>query len=110
MTRRGSLLPKVFRAVSTGAAFCCAAASAPAAEPVRLELVLAVDCSSSVNRDEFTLQMEGIAGAFEDGAVLAALAQIGEAGIAVGLLQWSSAGAQTRSEEHTSETPVTNEH
>src|SRR3546814_20668436 len=81
MTRRGSLLPKVFRAVSTGAAFCCAAASAPAAEPVRLELVLAVDCSSSVNRDELTLQMEGLAGAFEDGAVLDALAQLGEAGL-----------------------------
>src|SRR3546814_20291935 len=65
----------------TGAVFCCAAASALAAEPVRLELVLAVDCSSSVNLDEFTLQMEGIAGPFEDGAVLAALAPLGEDGI-----------------------------
>ena len=63
-------------------------------ELVRLELVLAVDCSSSVNRDEFILQMEGIAAAFEDPAVLAALEQTGEHGIAVSLLQWSSAGAQ----------------
>lgn len=96
MTRRGSPLAKVVRAVSAGAAFCCAAVTAAAAQPVRLELVLAVDCSSSVNRDEFSLQMEGIAGAFEDAAVLAALTQIGDGGIAVGLLQWSSAGAQTR--------------
>lgn len=61
---------------------------------MRLELVLAVDCSSSVNRDEFALQMEGIAGAFEHPDVLAALAQTGGQGIAVSLLQWSSTGAQ----------------
>lgn len=71
-----------------------AAGGVRAGEPVRLELVLAVDCSSSVNRDEFALQMEGIAGAFEDPDVLAALAQSGGHGIAVSLLQWSSAGAQ----------------
>jgi len=75
---------------------CLAAGPALATEPVRLELVLAVDCSSSVNRYEFELQMEGIAAAFEDPAVLAALEQTGSTGIAVSLLQWSSAGAQTR--------------
>jgi hypothetical protein len=67
-----------------------------AQETVRLELVLAVDCSSSVDAEEFSLQMQGIAAAFEDPGVLAALAQTGEAGIAVSLLQWSSASAQTR--------------
>ncbi|WP_340117123.1 DUF1194 domain-containing protein [Pelagibius sp. 7325] len=73
-----------------------AAAPAPAAQLVHLELVLAVDCSSSVNLHEFELQMEGIAAAFEDPAVLAALEQAGSRGIAVSLLQWSSAAAQTR--------------
>ena len=100
MARLGSLLPRslkaLSKALSAGAAVCCLAAPVLASEPVRLELVLAVDCSSSVNRDEFILQMEGIASAFEDPAVLAALAQTGALGIAVSLLQWSSAGAQVK--------------
>lgn len=64
-------------------------------EAVNLELLLAVDCSSSVSDEEFALQMRGIARAFEDPPVLAAIEQIGGRGIAVGLLQWSSTGAQT---------------
>ena len=96
MAGRGSLLPRSIRALSAGAALWCAAGEAAATELVRLELVLAVDCSSSVNKDEFTLQMEGIAGAFEDPAVLAALEQAGTQGIAVSLLQWSSAGTQVK--------------
>jgi hypothetical protein len=100
----GRLLPRSLKALSASAALWCVAAPALAdepvriepvrLEPVRLELVLAVDCSSSVNRNEFLLQMEGIAIAFEDPRVLAALAQLGEQGVAVGLLQWSSTGAQ----------------
>ncbi|GAB4366242.1 MAG: DUF1194 domain-containing protein [Kiloniellaceae bacterium] len=94
-------LPRSLTALPLAAALwfasaCPAAGPAQAMEAVRLELVLAVDCSSSVNRHEFELQMEGIAAAFEDPAVLAALEQAGAAGIAVSLLQWSSAGAQTR--------------
>jgi len=42
------------------------------------------------------MQMEGIAAAFEDPGVLAALEQTGAQGIAVSLLQWSSASAQTK--------------
>jgi hypothetical protein len=75
-------------------AFGGAGARAAAAEIVMLELVLAVDCSSSVSDQEFQLQIEGIAGAFEDEAVLAALQQAGPRGIAVSLLQWSSARSQ----------------
>ena len=75
----------LFRPMATGAQ----------TEAVNLELLLAVDCSSSVSDEEFALQMEGIARAFEDPPVLAAIEQIGGRGIAVGLLQWSSAGAQT---------------
>src|SRR3546814_12705953 len=95
MGRLAALLPRSLKALSAGAALWCGSAPALANEVVRLELVLAVDCSSSVNLDEFTLQMEGIAGAFEDPRVLAALAQTG--GIAVSLLPWSS--ASVRSEE-----------
>ncbi|WP_420347454.1 DUF1194 domain-containing protein [Pelagibius sp.] len=68
-------------------------ASATERRLVHLELVLAVDSSSSVTDDEFVLQMEGIAGAFEDAAVLQAIAETAPDGIAVSLLQWSSAGA-----------------
>ncbi len=64
------------------------------AQAVALELVLAVDCSSSVDQREFALQMTGIADAFEDPAVLAALDSAAPGGIAVSLLQWSGAGDQ----------------
>lgn len=94
MDRPARLLRHLLAALSFAAFSGLAAVPGLASDVVRLELVLAVDCSSSVNRDEFWLQMEGIAAAFEDPAVLAALEQTGEQGIAVALLQWSSAGAQ----------------
>ncbi len=56
---------------------------------VELELVLAVDTSSSVSPEEFDLQMRGFAGAFRDPSVLAAIAATGQAGIAVHMFQWS---------------------
>jgi hypothetical protein len=56
---------------------------------VELELVLAVDTSSSVSPEEFDLQMRGYAGAFRDPSVLAAIAATGQAGIAVHMFQWS---------------------
>lgn len=96
MDRLARLLRHFLAALSTGALFGLPSTASLAGELVRLELVLAVDCSSSVNREEFVLQMEGIAAAFEDPAVLAALEQTGEHGIAVSLLQWSSAGAQAQ--------------
>ena len=91
-----NLLSRSFKALSASTVLWCAAGEVAASERVHLELVLAVDCSSSVNRDEFVLQMEGIAAAFEDPEVLAALEQVGEQGVAVSLLQWSSAGAQAK--------------
>ncbi len=57
---------------------------------VSLELLLAVDCSFSVSNEEFDLQMEGIALAFEHPLILAAIEQTGGQGIAVSLMQWSS--------------------
>ena len=70
------------------------AAAEPMAVPVDLELVLAIDCSSSVSNGEFTLQLEGIAAAFRHPDVLAAIELAGPSGIAVTLLQWSSKSNQ----------------
>ncbi len=60
-----------------------------ASVPVELELVLAVDVSSSVDEGEFELQMQGIAAAFRHPGVQAAIHQAGDRGIAVALIQWS---------------------
>jgi hypothetical protein len=60
---------------------------------VALELVLAVDASSSVDRQEYGLQMQGLAGAFRDPDVLAALRSVGS--VAVTLMQWSSTSRQS---------------
>ena len=59
------------------------------AEPVDLELILAVDGSSSISRDEFTLQMDGLAQAFRHPGVIGALAGGPRGVIAVTLVQWS---------------------
>ncbi len=57
--------------------------------PVELELVLAVDASSSVSASEFELQIQGLAQAFRDPRVLQAIRATGELGVAVSLVQWS---------------------
>jgi hypothetical protein len=70
----------------------CASGGAHAAEapvPVDLELVLAVDVSASVDPPEFELQTRGLAEAFRDPEVQAALQAPGRHGIAVALMQWS---------------------
>ena len=64
------------------------AVSVPAAaleEVVDLELVLAVDASSSVSAQEFDLQIKGLAEAFRTPQVLAAIQASGDLGIAVRL-------------------------
>ena len=67
-------------------------ASEPRASEVDLELVLAVDASSSVEWDEFRLQMRGIAEAFRDAGVIAAIETAAPNGLAVSLVQWSGVG------------------
>ena len=62
---------------------------------VDLELVLAVDASSSVSAEEFDLQMRGLAEAFRSPAVLRAIEAAGDLGIAVGLVQWSDDAKQS---------------
>jgi hypothetical protein len=63
--------------------------------PVALELVIAIDTSASVDDSEFALQVEGIAGAFADKEVIAAIESLAPAGMAVGLVQWSGPEAFT---------------
>ena len=72
-----------------GGAALVGATPAPAGAPVDLELVLAVDVSSSVDEGEFELQMQGIAAAFRHPGVQAAIHAAGDLGIAVTLIQWS---------------------
>jgi hypothetical protein len=62
--------------------------------PVELELILAVDASGSVSASEFDLAVQGLAAAFRDSEVIAAIRDAGPAGIAVALMQWSSPGQQ----------------
>jgi hypothetical protein len=73
-----------------------AQAPARAQQAVDLELVLAVDASSSVAAWEFDLQMKGIAAAFRDPDVQGAIRASGDAGIAVSLVQWSSRDLQAQ--------------
>ncbi len=60
-----------------------------ASEPVDLELVIAIDVSSSVDESEYRLQMGGIAAAFRNPAVLDAIRSLGPGGLAVLVMQWS---------------------
>ena len=57
---------------------------------VSLELVLAVDVSASVDRQEYELQVQGLARAFRDPLVLAAIRHAGRRGIAVAVVQWAA--------------------
>ena len=69
-------------------------AGALAEEPVDLELVLALDASGSIDGEEFRQQTKGLASAFRDPRVLAAIEAAGEAGIAVSIVQWAGAYSQ----------------
>jgi hypothetical protein len=62
---------------------------------VDLELVLAVDASSSVSAAEFDLQMRGLSEAFRHPGVIGAIRSAGDLGIAVSLVQWSDNRKQT---------------
>ena len=64
------------------------------AASVDLRLVLAVDCSYSVDAREFRLQMQGIASAFRSEELAQAIAQGDHRRIDVLLMQWSSESSQ----------------
>ncbi len=88
MNRRDKKL--TVAAVTIAAALCHEAWQARAEEPVALELVLAIDTSASVDEREFTLQVAGIAEAFRNPEVIAAIESLGSLGMAISLVQWSA--------------------
>jgi len=61
---------------------------------VDLALVLAVDCSFSVDTNEFRLQMDGLGRAFMSAAVKQAIRRGNRQRIAVTVMQWSDQGNQ----------------
>lgn len=68
-------------------------APAHAAEPVELELVLALDASSSVSAFEYRLQQQGIAAAFRDPSVHGAIRSLAPTGMVVAVVQWAGEGS-----------------
>jgi hypothetical protein len=78
----------------------CAAAMGPLSSaslsqpktPVAIELVLALDSSASMNREEFALQISGIATALKDPAVLQAVQDLAPLGAAIAVIQWGGPG------------------
>ncbi len=77
------------------------AGPAPAGTPVELELVLAVDVSSSIDDGEFELQMQGFVAAFRHPGVQAAIRAAGDRGIAVAVIQWSDSARQRKAVDWT---------
>jgi hypothetical protein len=71
------------------AGLCWPVFPANAQTKVDLQLVLAVDASGSVDEAEYALQMSGIAAAFRDPQVLAAIAKGYHGRIAVALVTWA---------------------
>ena len=59
---------------------------------VAIELVLALDSSASVDRQEFQLQLDGLALAFRDPEVLQAVESLKPLGAAIAVLQWGAPG------------------
>lgn len=86
-------------AVAVAVAAIMSSAYAQQTKPVALELVLALDSSSSVSPEEYDLQRRGIAEAFRDPAVRKAVAGLGVPGLAVAVLQWSGGRMQRMSVE-----------
>jgi len=64
-------------------------------QPVALELILALDSSTSVSDQEFELQSQGLANAFGEDAVIKAVIDRAQASVAVAVVQWSDARHQS---------------
>ncbi|MCH7929309.1 MAG: DUF1194 domain-containing protein [Proteobacteria bacterium] len=85
---RGSVLASILCLGLTGAP------EAQTSYAVDVELILAIDCSYSIDSREFELQKTGLAEAFRHPAVLAAI-RAGELGsIGVTVVEWSGADTQ----------------
>ncbi len=98
----GIVLAWRIRCPLTGVAIAALlAAPVHAQQPADLELVLAIDSSTSVDAAEFALQRQGLAAAFVHPDVLAAIRLIGDRGIAVQVVQWAGVGQQASSVDWT---------
>jgi Protein of unknown function (DUF1194) len=86
--RRGAGIPLI--AAASAALFCASAR----AEPVDVALVLAVDVSESIDAEEYQLQHEGIARAFENPAVVSAIRGGPHGAIEAMVLEWSDRDKQ----------------
>lgn len=60
--------------------------------PVAVELVLALDASASVDKQEFALQVQGLAAAFRDPEVQRAVEDLKPLGAAIAVVQWGGPG------------------
>lgn len=69
-------------------------ARAQGGQAVDLELALLIDVSSSVNDEEFGLQLGGLAAAFRDPRVHDAIRRVARRGIAVAVIQWANTANQ----------------
>ena len=79
------------RAIVLGllAFLCVSRAAAAESLAVDLELVLAIDASSSVDEAEWALQQQGYAAAFRDERVVAAIRSGPTKRIAIAVLVWA---------------------
>ena len=87
--RRASLRVGLGLGASLALGLFPSAAPAGTRTAVALELVLALDISASVDSDEFALQINGIAAAFRDPDIIAAIERSRPGGIAVAIIEWS---------------------
>lgn len=71
-----------------------AAQESNATQQVDLQLLLAVDSSSSIDAREFDLQMRGYAEAFRSEEVQAAIRGVGDLGVAVAMIHWAGEDEQ----------------
>ncbi len=92
--RRGVLRRTAHAAALAALALAGAAGSAHAQRAVDLLLVLAIDCSYSVNAREYDLQRKGVAYALRDPEIQKAIAAGPNGAIAIAAIQWSDEDSQ----------------
>jgi hypothetical protein len=88
-------LPRIFHAAIHALVLCLVCATASAETPkqrVDLELVLALDASSSIDIGEYGLQLRGIARAFRDPDIQGAINAGPEQKIAINVIVWAQGG------------------
>lgn len=81
-------------AFAFGFSLVTSAVSAASAQPVDLELVLAVDASGSIDEDEMRLQRQGYASAFINDRIVKAVRSGYHGAIAVMYLEWAAVGCE----------------